>query len=353
MALLAAALIGSGCQTAGFYRQAIRGQCQIVLHQEPIKDLLASAATPDALKEKFQLILTARSFAEKELKLPAGRHYLHYVDVHRQFVVWNVHAALELSLKPKSWVYPFIGSAKYRGFFSEKDAGHYADTLRKKGYDVYVEGVEAYSTLGWFADPVLNTFAHHDHRDLAEIIFHELTHQRLFIGGDTDFDEALATAVAEEGLRRWMLAREDADAFTRYQERLARQNQFVKLVTAARHQLEAAYGKDPAPGGKQHALHAAEAAARRAAKDRVIAQLRRDYETLKARWGGYAGYDAWFRQPLNNAQLNTVNTYYALVPAFQKILQANDGNLERFFKEVRRLAKLPKKERQAHLQALL
>ena len=353
LVVLAAGWLVSGCQTASYYQQAIRGQCQIVLHQERIETLLTATTTHQSLKEKFRVILQARAFAEEELKLPAGRHYLNYVDVRRRFVVWNLHAAPEFTLEPMSWCYPFIGSAKYRGFFSEQDAARYAETLRQNGYDVYVEGVEAYSTLGWFADPVLNTFVHHDPPELAEIIFHELTHQRLFIGGDTDFNEALATTVAEEGLRRWLQARQDEAAYAQYQAQQARQQQFVKLVMGTRHQLEAVYGDDPAHPGKRRALDISEAAPRRQAKEQLMAQLRRDYEVLKAEWGGYSGYDEWFRQPLNNAQLNTVDTYYTLVPAFRRILQAHDGNLEQFFKEVRRLSKLPKEERQRQLQALL
>ena len=351
LTMLAAGWLVSGCQTASYYQQAIRGQCQIVLHQEPIKALLASDATPEPLKEKFRTILQIRAFAEKDLKLPARRHYLNYVDVRRRFVVWNVHAAPEFSLEAKSWFYPFIGSAKYRGFFSEQSARRYGETLHRQGYDVHVAGVEAYSTLGWFADPVLNTFVHHEPPELAEIIFHELTHQRLFIGGDTDFNEALATTVAEEGVRRWLLARDDAAGYAQYQTHQARQQQFVKLVMDLRQQLQTVYGDSPAHPGKSRRRDPAETAQLRPAKERWIARLRRDYEALKSKWGGYAGYDAWFAEPLNNAQLNTVDTYYTLVPAFRRILQAHGGSLEPFFKEVRRLAKLPKKERQNQLQS--
>lgn len=350
--LIAAIGLCSGCQTAAYYKQAIQGQCQIVLHQESIKSLLVSTEVPASLKEKFHIILQARAFAEAELKLPARRHYLSYAELQRPFVVWNVHAAPAFSLQPKTWFYPVIGSAKYRGFFAEKDAQKYATSLRKQGFDVYVEGVEAYSTLGWFADPVLSTFIHHDPPDLAETIFHELTHQRLYISGDTDFNEALATAVAEEGLRRWMLTNGNPTAEAQYQTNLARRRQFVNLVMTTRKRLEQIYGDEPARKDRRP-LGSEEAASQQAAKERVIVQLRSDYDQLKAEWGGYPGYDGWFRQPLNNAQINTVATYYHLVPAFHRILHAKGGNLETFFKEVRRLSKLPKTERTQKLQAVL
>jgi predicted aminopeptidase len=136
----------------------------------------------------------------------------------RRYALWNVYAAPEFSLEAKSWWYPVVGRLKYRGYFSEARARRLAAQLAKKGYDVHVGGVAAYSTLGWFRDPVLNTFIDYDEADLAELIFHELTHQRVFIAGDTEFNEALATTVAEEGARRWLVSRHDRELVRAYQE---------------------------------------------------------------------------------------------------------------------------------------
>src|SRR5207249_3115509 len=134
------------------------GECQILSHRQRMEQLIADPRTAPELKEKLKLVLRLRQFAEKDLRLPVDGQYLRYVDLHRRYVVWNVHAAPEFSLEPKTWWYPFVGSLKYRGYFSEPGARRYARTLEKKGWEVYVEGVEAYSTLGWFKDPVLNTF---------------------------------------------------------------------------------------------------------------------------------------------------------------------------------------------------
>lgn len=202
LGLLLGALLETGCQTAGYVSQVIRGQHQIWKRQEPIDTLLASEETSPALKHQLALVLQLRRFAEHELKLPANGHYLRYADLQRRFVVWNVYAAPEFSLTPKSWWYPVVGSLDYRGYFSEEKARAHAAELRARGFDTYVGGVTAYSTLGWFRDPVLNTFIHEPEADLADLLFHELAHQRLFIPGDTEFNEAFATAVAEEGTRR-------------------------------------------------------------------------------------------------------------------------------------------------------
>src|ERR1051326_5210526 len=186
----------SGCQTAHYYRQAIGGEFHILRNRQPVAQLLADPAVSTELKKKFEFVGRVRAFSRDELHLPVNKHYTTYVDLHRRFAIWNVHATPEFSLRPKKWWYPFVGSLKYRGFFSEPDANEYGQGLTTRDYDVYVEGVEAYSTLGWFADPLLNTFIHNGKADLAEILFHELAHQRLFFSGDTDFNEAFATVVA-------------------------------------------------------------------------------------------------------------------------------------------------------------
>jgi predicted aminopeptidase len=216
-----AALI-SGCHTASYYQQAASGQLEILSKREPIAELLADSQTRPALRDKLQLVLDLREFAEHELRLKTDGHYLLYADLGRRFVVWNVYAAPEFSLEPKKWWYPVVGSLKYRGFFSEEDAKRYGADMAKQGYDVYVGGVDAYSTLGWFKDPVLNTFIHHSPPELAELLFHELAHQRVFAKGDTDFNEAFATAVGEEGVRRWIAAHGDAEMRAQYEVALRR-----------------------------------------------------------------------------------------------------------------------------------
>jgi predicted aminopeptidase len=342
---------GTGCQTGRYYSQAVRGQLQILTQREPIRELIARPDTPEELKEKLKLILELRAFAESELKLPVEDHYLRYFDLKRRFVVWNVHAAPEFSTKPKTWWYPVVGRLKYRGYFSEEDALDYAAGLQRKGYDVFVDGVEAYSTLGWFADPVLNTFVHHPESELAEILFHELAHQRLFISGDTDFNEAFATAVGEEGVRRWLEAKGKLDDFARYRGAERRNEEFVRIVLNARERLKALFGDSRHETTEPRSETEAERL--REQKKEIIARLRRDYTELKKSWGGFAGYDRWFSQALNNAQLNTVATYYHLVPAFEKLLKQNGGDLEKFYSAVRNLSRMKKEDRHGELNRLL
>lgn len=336
-AVVVLATVLSGCQTVSYYKQAIRGQYQIFANREPIEKLIADTNTPAALREKFRLVMDLRRFAEEELSLPVGGHYDRYVDLKRRFVVWNVHAAEEFSLDPKTWWYPVVGRLKYRGFFSEKQARAYASKLEATGLDVYVAGVEAYSTLGWFKDPLLNTFIHHDEVALAEILFHELAHQRLFVSGDTDFNEAFATAVAEEGVCRWF--KDKPQKLEQFRVHEAREADFVRIVLATRERLKGVYARtNDSPAALRHN------------KQLAIQELRREYANLKTNeWNGYAGYDGWFKRPLSNAQLNTVATYHRFVPSFRAVLREHGGDLERFYKAVEALGKLPKEKRHEKL----
>lgn len=344
----------TGCQTVGYYRQAASGQYEIFSRSEPIADAIARSSTRPALREKLQLVLDLRAFADRELHLKADGHYARYADLGRRYVVWNVFAAPEFSLEPKKWWYPVVGSLKYRGFFSEKDARDAGARLAKQGYDIHVGGVEAYSTLGWFKDPILNTFIHHDSPDLAEILFHELAHQRVFAKGDTDFNEAFATAVGEEGVRRWMAVHGNAKLRAEYETELRRKDQFVALIMNAREELQAVYGEESTHPPRQRVRPGSEAlvAAKRAEKQKVIARLRDNYGQLKKSWGGYSRYDVWFQRPLNNAQLNTVAAYYTLVPAFKQLLAQHGGDLQKFYAESKSMAALDKEKRQARMATL-
>jgi predicted aminopeptidase len=342
-ACLLMALAFSGCQSIKFYRQAAAGQYEILAHQKPIDELINSTTTDPQLKKKLELVEQLRQFAATELKLPPDGNYMNYVDLHRTYVVWSVVVAPPLSLEPKTWWFPIVGNASYRGYFSEEGASNYAAIWEKKGWDTFIGDVPTYSTLGWFHDPLLNTFIFEPDYELADTIFHELTHRRLFVAGDTDFNEAFATMVADEGVRRWFHASSKPGNYERYAQGVRREHDFVKLVLAARNDLKLVYENPRLTD-----------AAKLKRKGEVISELRERYAELKKQWGvTKSGYDEWFSAPLNNAQLNTIAAYYDLVPAFQAMLQAEGGDLEKFYVAVEGLAKLPFEKRHAALLGFL
>jgi len=345
--------VTAGCHSLGYYSQAVRGHLQIICRATAIKKVLADPQTPESLKEKLRLVLALRDYAERDLKLPPNRHYLKYADLERRFVVWNVYAAPEFSLEARTWWYPVVGSLKYQGYFAESNARKYAEKLAARGYDVFVGGVEAYSTLGWFSDPVLNTFIHDDDSDLAELLFHELAHERVFVAGDTDFNEAFATAVAEQGVRQWLRSAGRSSELEQYELEGRRRGQFVALVIRARERLGQLYGESgESESVASKASEAAERNSLRLNKQIVLDDLRRDYEQLKSTWGGNGGYDSWFKQPLNNAHLNDVDTCYALVPAFRWMWESDNGDWKKFYADVEALGKLRKEERHRRLKEL-
>lgn len=353
--LLLAGLGVSGCHTLSFYGQAVKGQYQIFAHQESIDKLATEKDTPAPLKQRFELLRDLRTFAKTDLQLPTDDHYRKYVDVHRPFVVWNVEAAPEFSMEPKTWWYPLLGSLEYRGYFSKSGATNYAAYLRAQGLDVSVGGVGAYSTLGWFKDPVLNTFIFEPDADLAEIIFHELAHQRLFARGDTDFNEAFATTVGQEGARRWLKARGNTFALKDYLSHLQRSDQFVHLVMHTRAQLQVLFGDEQTPDGKIKASAKSNGVSNeelRLHKKKILGDMQAQYVRLKSEWGGDTEYDAWFAHPINNAQLNSVAAYYDFVPAFEQLLTANNGDMQQFYQAAERLSKRPKPDRHEELRIL-
>jgi predicted aminopeptidase len=337
--ILLAALVGCGCQPARFYTQAIGGQWEIISGRETVTKIIREEPPTSRLRSQLELVQQLRAFAATNLALPAGRQYEAYVDLKRPYVVWNVEATPEFSFESKSWWYPFVGRLEYQGYFRKELAVDYAAKLRAAGLDVFIGGVNAYSTLGWFNDPVLNTFVYLPEAELAELLFHELAHQELFIPGDTDFNEAFATSVGREGVRRWFAAKHDQDALARFLRSRTRDDQVVELILSKRGQLEFLYDLKEEMSGPTM----------RARKLATIESLRAEYAALKKNWPGYVEYDGFMAAPINNAQLNAVDTYYDLVPNFETMIANANGDLAEFYEKIKRTKKMDKEERRAFL----
>ncbi len=303
--------------------------------REPIERVIERPSTPATLRRQLEQVTAIRNFASRELGLPDNGSYRSYADVGRHYVVWNVIVAPEFSVDPKEWCYPIVGCVAYRGYFVERRARSFADRWRARGLDVAVGGVAAYSTLGHFNDPILNTMMGWDDVELASIVFHELTHQMIYVPNDASFNEALATAVEEEGVRRWLQASGRAADLV---EHLAQQKHYLEVIDLLRHtsgELRALYASGVDPDRM------------RAGKRAAFAALRDSYAHVKESWGSDAPFSAWFNGDLNNAHLASIATYYDCVPGFERELAAVDGNLTAFYRRARELAKLDQKERDA------
>jgi predicted aminopeptidase len=329
------------CESVQYYNQAIQGQYSILNERQPISEIMADPESPVFLRERLAHIMSVRKFAESELQLPVKNHYLTYVDLKRSYAVWNVFAAPEFSLTPKTWCYPIVGCAAYRGYFTEKNARQYADGLISQGYEVYVAGVTAYSTLGWFDDPVLSTFMGYSEDQSAALIFHELAHQVLYVKGDTVFNESFATAVEQEGLKRWQAKIQASHLFGDYLRNYRSQQQFVQLIMDYRRTLEKLYQSD------------ASTLAKREQKTSIFSELREEFDRLKTEQNGLSAYNDWMYYSLNNAKIASVAAYHGFVPAFQKMLVVNGGDLNQFYKACRKLAQRTQDERHRILNSYL
>lgn len=340
LAAAAGALVLSACGSVNYYAQAVHGHLALMAATRPVDEVRADARTPAPLARRLETAQQMRRFAVSDLGLPDNASYERYADLGRPFAVWSVVAAPQFSLALKQWCYPVVGCATYRGYFEFAAAEEYAQTLRDQGYEVSVQGVPAYSTLGWFPDPLLNSFVNRGEGALAALVFHELAHQVVYVPGDSAFNESFATAVEREGVRRWMDAHGTAEQRAAWMQYQARREQFLALLRTSRAELAAVYASGLPPDEM------------RTRKERVLAALRGDYATLRASWGGWAGYDRFFAQPLGNAHLGAVATYNDLVPGFEALLAAEGGDLPRFYARVRELSDLPRPQRHARLAAV-
>jgi predicted aminopeptidase len=340
VAALALLSVLQGCTGISYYAQSLNGHLRIVSARQPVDKLIADPSKPAALRAQMASASAIRKFATEQLALPDNDSYRSYVDTHRDYVTWAVFATPEFSLDPLNWCFPVYGCVPYRGYFSEQAADGLAAEMRRKGRDVYVAGITAYSTLGWMSDPLLNTMFRHDETWLAGLVFHELAHQQTYVRNDSAFNEAFAVVVETTGVTKWLNARGDRAALRRYEADRKRRAEFLALLADARNELTDIYD---GTGGE---------AQKRAAKAAIIEKLRSNYRRLRdGRWSGYRGYESWFDAPINNAKLAAAGVYNDLVPAFERLFELCSGDHARFYDAVHRLGALDRRERAKALKA--
>ena len=316
----------SGCQL-GYYAHVSHGHMAFMAARTPVSEVLADPALDPQLRDQLQLSRRLLRFAQQELQLPADGVYRDYVALPEPWVVWNLFAAPEFSLVPHQWCYPVVGCAGYRGYFSRQRAERERQRLEAQGLQVFGAGAIAYSTLGWFRDPLTSAMLQGDEAWFAELLFHELVHRRYYLKGDTRFNESLATAVAREGLRRWLARHGDPAVINAVRARDEARARVLALVGETRDALTRLYASR------------IDEQAMREQRERIIAQLRRDFASALAEQPLLAGWREWFDGPLNNAQLNMVSDYHDLVPQFDAALLGCGGDWPCFWQRVEQMAK--------------
>ncbi|MEF8705198.1 MAG: aminopeptidase [Candidatus Accumulibacter sp. UW27] len=331
----------TGCTNLGYYVQAASGHHEVMHAAVPISELIRDPGSDPDLKRKLADVQAIRDFASRELGLPDNDSYRAYADLGRPYVLWNVFAAPAFSLDAKRWCLLMVGCVSYRGYYGREDAESLAAELRQQGYDTFVGGVPAYSTLGYFKDPVLNTFLRLGTFEVARTVFHELAHQLIFVPGDTQFNESFASTVETEGMRRWLARHATPEQRAAFETQRLRKAAFTDLLRDHCRKFRALY-ESPRSPAEQHPAKAA-----------LLADLRRGYADLKAGWGGYSGYDPFFGDDLNNAKLASLSLYNEWIPAFEALLAEQDHDLPRFYRRVEELAALDPNNRYQALAQLL
>lgn len=329
----------TACVEFDYYLHSITGHLQVVRKQQTISSLLTETTTPAALQEQLKQIVEIRDFASQQLLLPKNGSYHNYADLDRPYVVWNVVATPEFSLQPLQWNFPFVGMVSYRGYFDLNKAKKFAGSLDEDHFDSIIVGVPAYSTLSWFDDPVLSTFSDWPTPAIAELIFHELAHQKLYIPDDTSFNESFATSVALIGIDLWLQNKNDPELSRNYQIQTKRQQQFNDLLRSTRAELQTLYRSAIPPQQMRNE------------KQLAFANLQENYQQLRNSWQGDDRYDGWFSQ-LNNARFASTDSYQRWVPAFQQAMKQEGNDLERFYRRCQAIANLPETTRHALLDKL-
>jgi predicted aminopeptidase len=336
--MLCLTLLSSACASLDYYAHVTRGQVQLLAGRKPVAAMLADESVDASLRARLQQAQAARRFASDRLALPRNRSYTSYVDLDRPYVTWNVFAAPEFSVEPVTHCFPFAGCVAYLGFFDRGRAERAAARLAAQGNDISIEGAAAYSTLGWFADPILSSMLRWNDDQLDGVIFHELAHQVAYAKDDTTFNESFATFVQTEGLREWRVKRGLPSADTSAH---ARSEAFVRLVLDLRERLATVYAKT------------SDADTMRAEKQDEIAAFRTRYAQLRGKeWQGDTRYDAWVNEPINNARLVPFGLYDRWVPAFAQLFRATGSRWSSFHACVRALARAARSEREPMLKAL-
>ncbi|HCX87640.1 MAG TPA: aminopeptidase [Gammaproteobacteria bacterium] len=325
---LIAVLLLSGCQSVAYYTQATVGQSALLWHSRPIDVVISDPKTSDSLRERLRFVEHVREYAQKALFLPATGSYRRFTDIGRDFVLWSVVAAGEFSTEPEVFCHPIAGCVAYQGYFKHTDALAFAEQLESQGYETTVGPVAAYSTLGWFADPVLSSVLHYPDAQLAELLFHELAHELLFVPGDTTFNESFATFVARAGVKQWLADSGRASELTEFTEDASRHDAAVNLIRDTRVRLTELYARSIPDSDK------------RRQKSLLLDELQAKYLAMR-KAEAVSNWGRWFEEGLNNAKLASVGSYNDDVSFFAALFKQADRDLEAFYQLAEEYATRP------------
>lgn len=340
ISLLGCLLAFTGCSSLEYLAHTAGGHLELMSERQPITSVLQQPGVDSKTRDSLINAQNIRNYASSTLSLPENKSYTQYVELDRDYVTWVVFAAPELSLQPISWCFWIVGCVPYRGYFEHDKALGFAEQMSAKGLEIYISPVTAYSTLGWFSDPLLSSMLQRGEVSTADTIFHELAHQQLYIKNDTEFNEAFATAVARAGVRDWLRSSEKIELLARYENSIAQKNQLYSQIQQLRRQLKEIYAASTSDNDK------------RAQKKIAIDEYRKTVDATISKWEHGNRYRAWVLEDMNNAKLNAISTYQELTAEFLALLEVCGNEYRKFYQVVASMRKLDNQQRRAYLSEL-
>ncbi|WP_295905322.1 aminopeptidase [uncultured Bdellovibrio sp.] len=314
----------------GYLMKSGYGQMKLLGSRVPIEEALQDPKLDESKKQKLRLAQEAREFAEKELHLKSTKNYTSYVELGRPYVTYVVSAAYRWELKHYQWSYPFMGKMPYKGYFNEPDALEEEKELQQEDLDTYMRGVSAYSTLGWFNDPILSSMLRYDDYDLVNTIIHETVHTTLYIKNSADFNERLATFLGNKGAEQFYHKKEGTDSPTlkQIQNENADNKLFSLFISGELKDLEKWYKDLPAAerseSKRQERIHLIQ--------EKFTKELQPQLKT--------DSYKKFPEAKLNNARLLLYKTYMQDLGDFERLYELLGKDYSRFIEQCKTLEKV-------------
>lgn len=324
LALFAAVCL-TGCQLPYYLRNAY-GQAEILWAREDIQRALLREELSSEDKEKIRLVQDVRKFAKEKFNLNTDKNYGSFVQLDRPFVTYVVNAAEPWALKTYEWDYLIVGRMPYKGFFQEELAKKEKMQLEKKGLDVYLRGVTAYSTLGWFRDPILSSMLRGKPHDLVNLIIHESVHATLYIKNSADFNEQLATFIGNKGTEIYYLEKEGPSSKTvqLIQDENHDDQVFSDFISAEIDALKKWYSLYQGP--KENSVKA------QRLKEIQVRFSKNIQPQLKT-----SNYLRFAEIELNNARLSLYKTYMNDHSQFEALYEKVGRDMQEFLRQVQKL----------------
>jgi predicted aminopeptidase len=323
--ILSLSIATSSCQM-GYYIRSAHNQFSMMSSRVSITEAFQSPNLNDIQKQKILLSQKARVFAFENLKLKRSENYSTYIDLKRPFVTWVVNAAEKWEMKNYEWNYPIIGAMPYKGYFSEAEAKEEKARMEAAGYDAYMRGVSAYSTMGWFQDSLLSSMLRYKDHDVVNTIIHELVHTTIYIKSNSDFNERLAVFIGNKGTELFYkdLEGENSTTLKLISEENQDDQKFSQFISTELSELSLWYQNNKLSTNED-------------LRQKRLQEIISRFETVIKPNLKTTSYDKFTKEPMSNARMGLFKTYMENLDDFEIVYVKYGSNLVRFIEAMKQL----------------